>query len=46
MDLHSKLLMKLAIFRYGGFEFEAVSEKWLHTNSKKSENTDKGCLEY
>ena len=30
-------LWKLAIFRYGRFEFKAVSDKWLHESGKEEE---------
>ena len=30
-------LRKLAIFRYDGFEFEAVSDKWLYETDEEEE---------
>ena len=35
MDFAFKALQIIAIFRYGRFEFEAVSDKWLHETSEE-----------
>ena len=37
MDFAFRALRKLAIFRYGGFEFKAVSDKWLQRNDEEEE---------
>ena len=37
IDFAFEALQKLAIFRYGGFEFEALSDKWLHKTDKEEE---------
>ena len=34
-------LRKLAIYRYGGFEFKAVCDKWLHKTAEKEEECTK-----
>ena len=39
IDFTFKALRKLAVFRYGGFEFETVSDKWLH----ETDEEDKKC---
>ena len=36
-----KALQKLAIFRYGGFEFKAVSDKWLNKTDEEEEECKK-----
>ena len=41
IDLALEALWKLAIFRYSGFEFEAVSDKWLPKPIKKKKNARK-----
>ena len=37
IDFAFKALHKLAIFRYDGFEFKAVSDKWLHEAKEEEE---------
>ena len=39
IDFAFKALRKLAIFQYGGFEFEAVGDKWLH----ETDEVEKEC---
>ena len=41
IDFAFKALWKLAIFRYCGFEFEAVGAKWLHENNEEEEECKK-----
>ena len=36
-----KVSQKLAIFGYGKFEFEAVSDKWLHETDEEEEECTK-----
>ena len=37
IDFAFKTLWKLAIFRYGGFKFEAISDKWVHKTKEEEE---------
>ena len=37
IDFAFKALRKIVIFRYGRFEFEAVSDKWLHKMEEEEE---------
>ena len=43
IDFAFKALQKLAIFRYGGYESEAVSDKWLYeTKEEEGESRNQG----
>ena len=43
IDVAFEALWNLAIFRYGGFEFEAVSDKWLYeSDEEEGECTKQG----
>ena len=41
IDFAFKALQKSAIFGYGGFEFKAVSDKWLHKTEERRKNARK-----
>ena len=41
IDFVFKALWKLVIFRYGGFEFKAVGDMWLHETDKVEEECKK-----
>ena len=41
INLAFEALRKLAIFRYGGFEYEAVDDKWLHKTDEEEEECKK-----
>ena len=41
IDVAFEALWNLAIFRYGGFEFKAVSDKWLHDTDEVEEEYTK-----
>ena len=41
IDFVFKALRKLAIFRYGGFEFKAVGDKWLHETDEEEKECTK-----
>ena len=38
IDFALETLWMLALFRYGGFEFKAVGDKWLHETDTEEEN--------
>ena len=41
LDFAFKALRKLAVFRYDGFEFEAIGDKWLHETDEEEEECKK-----
>ena len=41
IDMALEDLRKLVIFRYGGFEFKAVGNKWLHEMDEEEEECSK-----